>query len=686
MRIMSKGFVKAGLAVGVAMLALAGIGRSASPPAAGVVDGRDWYSFGGTDSADHYSSLRQISASNVSKLGLVWSYDIDTFDGYTEPLEVNGTVYFAVGHSVIHALDARTGKLLWQYDPQVAEQPAAETRLRAGWGIRGIAYRDGKVFTGTRDGRLIAVDARTGKLLWSVDTLDEEPHGYITGPPFVAGDNVVIGFGGSDYDTNRGYVTAYNIKTGKKAWRFFVVPGAPAKGFENKAMEMAAKTWTGEWWKYGGGGSVFHAMAYDAKFNRIYIGTGNGYPWNQKIRSPGGGDNLFLASIVALDAKTGDYVWHYQTNPGVTWDFNDAMDIQLADLTINGRQRPVLVHAPKNGFYYVIDRETGKLLSAEKFATVNWAVKIDMATGRPIENPESHYPDGKRFLLYPFPNGAHGVQAMSTSLQTKLTYIPVMEGARWHVDPPSIADWKVRPGMMINTGLGAVIDKPSPPAKSSLVAWDPVAQKPAWSIPQPGVFNGGILSTGGNLIFQGQNTGRLVAYSADKGVELWNFDAQNGMLGAPISYSVGGRQYITIIASFRSSYRATPNWDYRQQKRRVLTFALGGTKTLPPYTPTEEPIQDDPNFVIDPAKVAIGTGVYNTSCVVCHGVGAAAGGAAPDLRQSAVPLDADAFRSVVHDGALMARGMGKFANLSDQELEGLRHMIRQRARDALQKK
>jgi quinohemoprotein ethanol dehydrogenase len=684
MRTMAKGFARAGLLMGAAVLALAGIGRSASPPANAPVDGRDWYSFGGTDNADHYSALSQINAGNVAKLGLAWSYDIDTFDGYTEPLAVNGIVYFAVGHSVIHALDARTGKLLWQYDPKVAEQPAAETRLRAGWGIRGIAYRDGKIFTGTRDGRLIAVDAHSGKLLWSVDTLDQEPNGYITGPPFVAGDNVVIGFGGSDYDVNRGYVTAYNIKTGKKAWRFFIVPGDPAKGFENKAMEMAAKTWTGEWWKFGGGGAVFHAMAYDAKYDRIYLGTGNGYPWNQKIRSPGGGDNLFLASIVALNAKTGDYVWHYQTNPGVTWDFNDAMDIQLADLNIGGKVRPVLVHAPKNGFYYVIDRENGKLLSAEKFATVNWADKIDPKTGRPIENPASRYKD-EPFLLYPFPNGAHGVQAMSTSLQTKLTYIPEMEGARWHADPPNIADWKVRHGMMINTGLGPVT-RPVPPSTSKLIAWDPVAQKEVWSQPQPGVFNGGILSTGGNLLFQGHNDGQFVAYSADKGAKLWSFDAQNGILGAPISYTVGGKQYVTVIASFRSSYRGTPNWDYRQQKRRVLTFVLGGTGKLPPNDAVEEPIQDDPNFAIDPAKVTLGASIYNTSCMVCHGVGAAAGGAAPDLRESTIPLDADAFRSVVYEGALMARGMGKFANLSDAELEGLRHMIRQRAREGLEKK
>jgi quinohemoprotein ethanol dehydrogenase len=429
--------------------------------------GRDWFSFGGDDSEQHYSPLAQIT-----RLGLAWSYDIDTFDAYTQPLAVNGVVYFAAGHSVIHALDARSGKLLWQYDPKVAEAPESQWRMRAGWGIRGIAYRDGMIFTATRDGRLIGVDARTGKLAWSVQTLDEDAsHGaYITGPPFVAGDKVVIGFGGADYSPVRGYVTAYDVKTGEKAWRFYTVPGDPAKGFENKAMEVAAKTWTGEWWKFGGGGSVYHAMAYDAKYGRIYLGTGNGFPWNQKIRSPGGGDNLYLGSILAIDVKTGEYAWHYQTNPGMTWDFNNAMDIELTEMVVDGRKRDVILHAPKNGFYYVIDRADGKLLSAEKFAKLNWAERIDMATGRPVINPDALYPDGKAFVLYPFPNGAHGVQAMAHSPQTGLTYIPVMEGGRVHTDPANLKDWKVRDGMFVNTGLGAVPPGiVTPPARSMLL-------------------------------------------------------------------------------------------------------------------------------------------------------------------------------------------------------------------------
>jgi len=667
---------------GAAGLALTAGFLSQSPAAAGGGGETNWSHYGGNDDEQHYSPLAQINDKNVNQLGLVWYHDLDTYDSYTQPLAVDGVLYFAVGLSVVHAIDARTGKLLWQYDPDVASQPEAKTRMRAGWGTRGIAYKDGLVFTATREGRLIAVDAKTGKPRWSVQTLDEAENGYITGPPWIAGDKVVIGFGGADYSPTRGYVTAYDIKTGKKAWRWYVVPGDPAKGFENKAMETAAKTWTGQWWKYGGGGTVWHAMAYDKKFDRIYLGTGNGFPWNQKIRSPGGGDNLFLSSIVALDAKTGNYVWHYQVNPENSYDWNDAMDIELADVTIGGKLTPVLIHAPKNGFFYVIDRTNGKLISAGPFAKQNWARRIDPATGRPELNPDAQYPDGKAFIIYPFPNGAHGIQAMSYSPKTGLSYIPVMEGGRVVTDPANLKDWAYKPGMFVNTGLGAPPPGLTPPpAKSMLVAWDVARNRIAWSVPQPGIFNGGTTATGGNLVFQGLNDGTFNAFAADSGRKLWSFAAQNGILSAPISYTVGGRQYVTVITGFRSSLANTPNWDYTQQRRRVLTFALGGKQSLPKAETAELPIQDDPAFAVDPAKAKVGAGVYNTSCVICHGMGMIAGGAAPDLRKSTVPLDADAFASVVHDGALMPRGMPSFANLSPEELEGLRHYIHQRARE-----
>jgi quinohemoprotein ethanol dehydrogenase len=670
-------------AITLAALISSGTGLNAASKKGAIPD-TNWSHAGGDSSEAHYSALTQINSVNVNRLGLAWSLDIDTYDSFSAPLMVGGTLYFGVGSSVIHAVDARTGKLKWKYDPEIHK--TAGHKMRAGWGIRGIAYADGKVFAGGRDGRLFAVDAKKGKLLWQAQTLDPKDQMYITGAPWIAGDKVVIGFGGSDYGPSRGYVTAYDIKSGKQAWRWHVVPGNPADGFENKAMEKAAKTWTGEWWKLGGGGAVYNAMAYDEKFDTLLIGTGNGFPWNQKIRSPGGGDNLYLSSIVALDRKTGDYKWHYQVNPGNTWDFNNAMDIELTNLTVNGKLRPVLLHAPKNGFFYVIDRENGKLLSAEKFTDVNWAEKIDLETGRPVEHPDARYPDGKPFLMTPAPTGAHGVQSMAYNVANGLAYIPVIHQERVMTDPANVKDWKPIPEMFVNNGLGA----PPPgittkPTTSSLLAWDPARQQKVWQVPQNGMINGGAITTAGNLVFQGLNTGQFVAFAADTGAKLWSFDAQNGIMANAITYSLKGKQYVSVLTGFRSSFANNPNWDYRQQQRRVLTFVLDGTKKLPDFTYEKIANADDPAFVIDPAKSAIGARIYGGTCVICHGAGMTAGGAAPDLRQSGMPLDGAAFASVVREGSLMHRGMPSFTQFSDEELDGLRHYIRQRARDTASK-
>lgn len=674
-------------AVGMAAVICSGAIAVSQVPAGkalATADGSNWASYGQNPDETHFSPLTEINDRTIARLGLRWSVDVDTYDSFTAPLAVDGVLYFGLGSSVVTAMDAATGRQLWQYDPEVAK--VAGHKLRAGWGTRGIAYAGGRVFTATRDGRLIAIDAGTGKPLWSAQTIDKEDSSYITGPPWVAGDKVLIGFGGGDYGPVRGYVTAYDAATGKQAWRFYTVPNDPAKGGDGAAsdpvMPIAAKTWTGEWWKFGGGGNVWHAMAYDAKYDRVYFGTGNGFPWNHKIRSPGGGDNLFLASIVAVDRKTGRYAWHYQVNPANSWDFNNAMDIQLATLTIDGAPRDVILHAPKNGFFYVIDRKSGKPISAGNFAPANWASGIDLETGRPIENPLARYPDGKPFVMFPSPTGAHAVQSMSFNPRAGLVYIPEIEQQRVVVDPPNVASWAYKPGMFVNTGLGAPpADIKLPPTTSNLVAYDPIAAKVRWKIPQNGMLNGGTITTAGNLVFQGLNTGRFVAYAADSGKLLWSFDAQNGILGNAITYRVRGRQFVTVVTGFRSSFANTPNWDYRAQKRRVLTFALDGKATLPPVEPFDQPILDDPDFRVDPAKAALGAGVYNSSCVICHGAGMIAGGAAPDLRTSAIPLDADAFAQVVRDGALMERGMGRFDHLSPAELDGLRHHIRQRARE-----
>jgi quinohemoprotein ethanol dehydrogenase len=669
--------------------AIAGLALALALGACSKPEGANWSSYGGDSSENHYSPLTQINAETVSRLRLAWSYDLPvTPNGLGSPLAIDGILYFPVGHSVIHAMNAQTGELLWQYDPKVYD--VAGLRMRAGWGNRGLAYSDGKIFTATLDGRLIAINARDGKEIWSTQTLDDGSSQYITGPPFMMGDLVAIGNGGGDYGPARGFVSAYDARTGEQAWRFYTVPGNPADGFENAAMERAAATWNGEWWRLGGGGTVWHAMAYDAELGRLYIGTGNGLPWNQKIRSPGGGDNLYLCSIVAIDARTGEYVWHYQVNPGETWDFNAAMDIELTELTIAGERTPVLMQAPKNGFFYVIDRRDGRLISAERFAeNVNWAERIDIATGRPVENPAARFPDGTAFLTFPSSWGAHGVPSMSYNRQNGLVYLPVTEAGQIYTDPPNLAAWAPADGpMRMNAGLGAppATMAPPPPKTSALLAWNPATQQQVWRIPLTGMQNGGTLSTAGNLVFQGQVTGEFTAYAADTGNELWSFDAQVGIGAQPITYLAGGKQYVTIIAGWRGvGVSGLPReWNYYQQRRRVLTFVLDGEAALPAIADDEElPFVDDPSFRVDAAKATLGRSVLHRNCHVCHGPGLISGGAAPDLRRAQSPLTLAGLTAVLHDGSLRSRGMPQYEEMPAAEIEALQHYIRQETRAAI---
>jgi quinohemoprotein ethanol dehydrogenase len=646
--------------------------------------GAQWAAFGGTTDEDHYSPLTQINDTNAGRVGLAWYTDLGQTNSFSSPIEVDGVIYFATGFSVLHAMDARTGKELWSYDPEVYKY--AGDKMRAGWPIRGVAYDNGRVFAGTLDGRLIAVDAKTGKLVWATMTTDPSDERYVSGTPWVFNGKVAIGHGGSDNGPFRGYITAYDQRTGKRVWRFYTVPGNPADGFENKAMEMAAKTWKGEWWKWGGGGSVWQAMAFDPKLNLLYFGTGNGFPWNQKIRSPGGGDNLFVCSIVAVNADTGEYVWHYQINPGESWDYNAAMDIELADLTIDGKLRHVLMQAPKNGFYYVIDRTNGKLISAEKIAkNVNWAERIDLKTGRPVENPAARYPNGQLWVMAPSSSGAHSIAAMSVNPNTAMAYVPLAESFAYYIDPPDIAHWQPVMRMVVNTGVGAPPPdaKPLPPRTTKLVAWDILKQKQVWEIPLKGWENGGTFATAGNIVLQGQSTGEVFIVQASTGKKLWSFDAQNAVMSNPITYMLDGKQYITVVTGYRNFTLNDPPWDFRLQKRRVLTFVLDGKVKLPPADNAVLPVIDDPKFKIDAKKAEYGGQVFNAHCFVCHGYNALAGGAAPDLRKSDVPLSLEAMTEVIRGGALMSGGMPQFEEFTDADLEGIQHYIRLRARQTM---
>lgn len=658
----------------------------------------EWLAYGRTHNERRFSPSAQINTANVATLKVDWFLDLPGDVGLVStPLVVDGTLYFTGTMNVIRAVNAITGELLWEYDPQVARE--IQGKRRTGWKHnRGISFYEGKLFAATWDGRLFALDAKSGKELWTVRTFGLDEALYITGAPKAFNGKVLIGNGGTESGPTRGWVSAYDAETGEEAWKFYIVPGNPADGFESPAMEMAAKTWTGEWWKHGGGGNAWHGFTYDPEFNAIYIGTGNGSPWNRKIRSPDGGDNLFLCSIVALDADTGEYRWHYQTTPGETWDYNSNMDIVLADLQVDDESpEPIkaILHAPKNGFFYVINRATGKLVSAEPFVETSWATHVDVESGRPVEVSGARYESGPAYVT-PNAYGAHSWHAMSYSPQTGLAYIPAQHYATNYAD----ANYDLETFQMeAFTGGWGVDPLPADSPReypASLIAWDPIKQTIAWDIPQKSGPNGGTLTTAGNLLFQGRADGHFLAYDATTGKMLWNFDAGLGITAPPITYELAGRQYVSVLvgwgggsaglgslfASEKVSARHL-GWDYGKHTRRLVTFSLQGTADMPKQPPPyfAAPI-DAPEFEIN-EELAQQGGLEYGACLACHGADALAAGMAPDLRASEIALDKERFAAVVRDGSLVARGMPAHPYLSDDQLEALQHYLRQRARETM---
>jgi len=651
-------------------------------------DTGNWLSYGRTYSEQRYSPLDQINENTVAGLKADWALELPTDRTLlATPIVVDGVMYISGSYSVVRAVDAQSGKVLWTYDPKTLE--VAGDRQRIFWDSnRGVAFWKGKVFVATGDGRLNAIDAKTGKEVWSAVTIDPKLPMYINGAPRVFRDKVIIGNGGTEVGANRGYVTAYDTETGKQAWRFYIVPGNPADGFEDETQAMAAKTWTGEWWKHGGGGNTWNGFTYDPEFNRIYIGTGNGSPWNRNIRSPGGGDNLFLCSIVALDADTGKYAWHYQTTPGETWDYNSNMDIVLADLNIDGKPVKALMHAPKNGFFYVIDRSTGKLISAEKFGKVDWAEYVDLKTGRPVERKGARYEDGQE-LVWPSPFGIHNWHAMSFNPNTGLVYIPVMELPGMFTDKGIDRSIWQSPNFSIDPGVEfAREDIPVNAGTGALRAWDPVAQKLRWEVTLPGVWNPGTLTTGGNLVIQGRTDGKLVAYRATDGESLWQFDAGLGISAPPVTYTVNGKQHIALLVGWGGagpavggSLQAQHGWAYRAQPRRLISFSLEGKADLPKLPPPSfaKPLKQE-DFKVDEMLAQQGNVLWAKHCVLCHGAGAVSGGYAPDLRASTIPLYDAALQDVVVKGSRQAAGMPRFHEFSAGDLKALQHYIRREAR------
>jgi quinohemoprotein ethanol dehydrogenase len=651
-----------------------------------------WMARGGDYRNLQHSALTQVTTQNVASLGLAWFMDMDTRRGVSAtPIVVDGVMYVTGSWSQLYALDAKSGARLWKYDPQVPGSYA--TKGCCDVVNRGVAVWDGKVLLATFDGRLVALDAASGAVAWSVDTIVDRSVPYtITGAPLVANGVVVIGNGGGEYGV-RGYVTAYDIATGRELWRFFTVPGDPAKPFESAAMRMAAKTWTGEWWKLGGGGTVWDSMAYDPELDLIYLGVGNGSPWNRAIRSPGGGDNLFLSSIVAVRRTTGEYVWHFQQVPGDQWDYTATQHLMLLDLQIDGRLRKTIVQAPKNGFFYVLDRATGEFISARNFVPVNWTTGLDPRTGQPTFAEGIRY-EKKPADVLPGPTGAHNWHPMAWSPEAGLVYIPALElgATRFAKDP----NYRVRPGFY-NIGVDpknfvypedpAVIDEVAASLKGPLIAWDPVAQREVWRFDHRAPWNGGVLATAGGLVFQGTSDGHLLALDARTGRELWRYFLQTGVMAAPVSFELDGEQYIAVAVGWGSHYgldwgdfalRATgglPNLS------RVVAFKLGGNVKLPAGSklpsqprPAVAPLPSHTPDVIEKGRV-----LYAFHCAGCHGGAAVSGGVLPDLRYSSAGAHS-AWEKIVLEGMLEARGMKNFSGLlTAQEAEAIRAFVVHRA-------
>jgi len=649
---------------------------------------KDWPTYGADYAETRFSKLNEITATNIKDLGLVWTYNLESTRGVeSTPLVVDGIMYVTASWSVVHALDVRTGKRLWSFDPKVPRSYGEKACCDVV--NRGVAIYKGRVFVGAFDGRLIALDAATGAKLWDKDTVIDHARAYtITGAPRVANGNVIIGNGGAEYGV-RGYVTAYDADTGNQKWRWFTVPGDPSKPFEDESMQRAAATWdkSGKYWEVGGGGTAWDSITFDPDLKLVYIGTGNGSPWSQKRRSPSGGDNLYLASIVALNVDTGAYVWHYQETPGDNSDYTSTQPMILADLKIDGKPRKVILHAPKNGFFFVIDRVNGKLISAKNFVPVNWATGYGK-DGRPIETPKAR-PDGP-FDSIPGPLGAHNWHPMSFNPTTGLVYLPaqnipigLMDDKEWKHN--AVLDNRLATGTGWNTGMIVNAVPPTSKPFGRLVAWDPVAQKEVWRVEHVSPWNGGTLTTAGNLVFQGTADGRFRAFNAQTGKPVWEVATGTGIIAAPSTYVVDGKQYVSIAVGWGGSYGIWQRASDKLGLGTVFTFALGGTAAAPAFVALkQEGLLAGVKY--DPALAPAGQGLYVSHCVICHGVpGVDRGGNIPNLGYVKTEIIGELDKFIFH-GPFTASGMPDFTGrLKPADVEKLKAFIQGTA-DAIRPK
>lgn len=694
-------YPKTGLFLKIAPLFFALICRTiwaADIPQGNVTDSRvinspsdepgSWLTYGQNFKEQRFSELTQINTDTIARLGLAWTTQIGDYNMRMQgtPLVVDGVMYVSNGWSVIYALDATTGEEIWKYDPEV-DRSYIRLACCGPAHNRGVAVYEGKVFVGTFDGRLIAVNAENGEEVWDVDTWIPEGLGRfnITGAPRAAAGKVYIGQGSGESGHRRGYVTAYDADTGEVSWRFFLVPGDPSQPFEHPEMELAAQTWGGEWWKYGGGGTAWNSLVYDEEFNSLYIGVGNGAPWPREIRSPGGGDDLFLSAIVSVDVETGRMNWYYQTTPGDNWDYSSAMDMALGEIEFGGEMRKVVLQAPKNGFFYVIDREDGELLRALPYTEgIDWATHVDMETGRPVENPDVVYESEPQWIM-PANSGAHNWEPQSWDNELGLMYFYYHDIANFYsLDEGFVetGEYEIRErGLSLGWGEGEyrrrLIEEadPRPESQAYIGAFDPITGGYKWRHELESDYNGGVVATRGGLLFHPEGTGEFSARDTDDGEILWRYSAPGTFRSTSVmTYQVGRDQY---VATMMNGNRAI------DLGGTVLAFKLDGNLDLPipDIVQATVPELPDGDFGVD--QISEGDDIYHAQCASCHGgigIPNEVAIVAPDLRLMTLSTH-DEMSDIVIGGSRADRGMPEFRDaITSDQLESIRAFVVEQAR------